>query len=173
MGWSFAYSPSYNKAALVADLRSPQRFGPGWELLRSSVVGNHHWYLAKRPDGKITIGLDLMAGGGRNEGWGSKAMGEECGPYYYDCPIGYLSQASDTDNATVIEWRLKVHAHHAKKTGRKAFAGQVVSYGGDTYTLIAPAGPRKGWTVDSSTGCRYRMNFKQLARATWVKTEVA
>lgn len=171
MGWSFACDPSHNKAACVAQLRSPNRFGLGWELLRSSVVGNHHWYLVKRPDGKTTIGLDLLAGGGRGAGWGYKAMGEECGPFYYDCPLGYLNQVSDTDNTRATEWRLKVREHHAKKTSHQARAGQVVSYGGDTYTLIAPAGPRKGWVVDSSTGCRYRMNAKQLARATWVNTE--
>lgn len=172
MGWTFAYSKSFGKADLVAELRSPQRFSEGWELLRSSVVGNHHWYLVRRPDGRTTIGLDLMASGGRNEGWGSKGMGEDCGPYYYDCPIGYLNQVSDTDNTNALAWRLKVRSHHAKKTGCKAFAGQVVSYSGDTYTLINPAGPRKGWVVESR-GYRYRMNAKQLARATWVNTEVA
>jgi len=173
MGWSFANSKSFDKTACVAELRSQRRFGEGWELLRSSVVGNHHWYLVKRPNGISAIGLDLMASGGRNEGWGYKSMGEECGPYYYDCPLSFLDAASATENAIANEWRLKVRAHHARKTSQKAFAGQVVSYGSDTYTLVAPAGPRKGWTVTNSSGCRYRMNVKQLAQATWVNTEVA
>jgi len=173
MGWSFACSPRHDKKACVAELTRPGRYSPGYTMLRHSVVGNHLWTLIKCPDGRTIIGLDLLAGGGKQGmGWGYKGMDEESGPYVYDCPLSFLDAASEP-RGHAVEWRLKVREHHARKTSHKAFAGQVVSYGADTYTLVAPAGPRRGWTVTSSAGFRFRMNFKQLARATWVNTEVA
>jgi len=171
MGWSFAYDTSHNKAACVAELRSPSRFGPQTKLLKACTVGNHHWYLAET-NGVTWIGLDLLQGGGKNMGWGYKSMDETCGPYCYDCPLSYLDAAPAPTTGYAGDWRLKVRAHQSNKKN-KAFAGQVISYGKDTYTLISPAGPRKGWIVHSSGGCRYRMNAKQLARATLVNTELA
>jgi hypothetical protein len=172
MGWSFAYVDIGRKAH-IAEIRSAKHFGPDFTPLRGSTVGNHIWQLVRQESANRTfITLDLIAKD-RAGGWGYKGMSEDMGPYYYDCPLSLIDAASEPINESAREWRLKVRAHHAKKTSHKCFAGQVVSYGGDTYTLIAPAGPRKGWVVDSSTGCRYRMNFKQLARATWVNTEVA
>lgn len=36
---------------------------------------------------------------------GFKVMGEECGPYYYNCPKKILKMLSPTDYKTAIEWR--------------------------------------------------------------------
>lgn len=171
MGWSFAYSPAYDKKACIAELRAPSRFGPQTKLLKACISGNHHWYLAET-NGVTWIGLDLLQGGGRTGGWGHKSMDESSGPYCYDCPLSYLDAAS-APVGHAAAWRESVRTYWADKKTKTLTPGLVVSYGGDTYTLIAPAGPRKGWTVDSSTGCRYRMNAKQLARATRVNTEVA
>lgn len=172
MGWSFACDTSHNKKACIAELRSPSRFGENTKLIRACTVGNHHWYLAET-NGTKWIGLDLLQGGGKTMGWGYKSLDETCGPYVYDCPLAYIDEATAPATGYAGEWRLKVRAHHARKTSSKAFAGQVVDYGKYRYTLISPAGPRKGWNVINQAGCRYRMNFKQLARATWVNTEVA
>jgi hypothetical protein len=165
MGWSFAYSLGYDKAACIRDLRSPTRFGPQTKLLQACTVGNHHWYLAET-EGVKWIGLDLLAGGGKESGWGHKSMDERSGPNYYDCPITYLDKASEP-LGYAIEWRKAVRQYHAnKRKSGKPQAGQVVKYGGYEYKLLRPAGPRKGWHVhEVTTGQQYRMNSKQLAKA--------
>jgi len=164
MGWLFAYSTGYKKKNLVEDLRKPSRFGENTQLLQSCVKGNNHWYLAKTGD-QIWIGLDLMQGGGRCQGWGYKDMDETCGPCQMDCPITYLDKASEP-TGYAIEWRRNVRALHAKrKVSAKPVSGMVVTYGGQTYTLVEPYRPRKGWLVTNALGDRCRMNAKQLARA--------
>lgn len=168
MGWTFACNAGYGKKDLVADLRNASRFGETTEMLRSSVVGNNHWYLARNRDtGNVWIGLDRMQGGGRESGWGHKSMSEGCGPCYYDCPLSMLEQASEP-TGYAIEWRQKVRAHHAQKAARPVLvAGLVVNYFKSSYRLIAPAGPRRGWScVDVATGMQYRISTSQLARAT-------
>lgn len=174
MGWSFAMSPSHDKKACVARLTAPGRYSPGYTALRHSVVGNHLWTLLECPDGRITIALDLMAGGGKQGmGWGYKGVDEESGPYVYDCPLSLLDAASEPVGYA-IEWRLRVRAWHAKKRSDKCFAGRVVDYGGHRYRLDNPAGPRKGWAATRlSDGLRFRINAKQLAHATTVNTEIA
>ena len=178
MGWLFSYDPGFGRKQLLEDLRSPRRFGEHIKLLQSSAVGNHHWYLAKttKPDGsEVTwIGLDLMQGGGRNQGWGYKDMSESMGPYYYDCPITYLDKASPAKGCA-IEWRAKVRSYHeAKKKRPKPVAGLVVEYGGHQYKLLGPhwSGARKGWNVVRvSDGCGFRMGARQLAQAKVVEEE--
>lgn len=167
MGWTFAYDTNYTKDKLVADLRKPERFGPDTTLLQSSIRGNNHWYLARNNIKGITwIGLDLLQGGGRTQGWGHKDMDETCGPCQLDCPISYLDKASEPVGYAT-EWRQQVREFHAKRSTRPIpTAGQVVTFGGHDYTLIRSAGPHKGWVVDNTAGSRYRLTAKQLANAT-------
>lgn len=167
MGWLFKCDPHYGKKELVADLRKPSRFSEGYTLVKASTVGNHHWYLLKSADGNHIIGLDLLQGGGRNQGWGYKDMDESCGPCYYDCPISYLDYPAEP-KGYAVGFREKVRAHHAKKTARPAYAeGQVWQvWSGRQYRLDKPLG-RRGWrVVEEATGCVYRMPFKHLAAAT-------
>jgi hypothetical protein len=165
MGWTFAYSTSYDKKALIADLRRADRWAPGTELLKACTVGNRHWYLA-RTAGVTWIGLDLLAGGGRESGWGSKAMDETVGPNYYDCPISYLDLAS-APTGYAVAWREAVRKQHAaKRATHKPAAGLVVKYAGVSYTLVRPNAPRMGWTVRLTDGlAEYRMKSKQLSAA--------
>ena len=94
-------------------------------------------------------------------------MSEQSGPYYYDCPLSLLDKASEANTENAIEWRAKVRQHHAAKAQKKQaiVAGTVVQYGAHQYTLVRPAGPRKGWIADRvSDGCRFRMNARQLSQ---------
>jgi hypothetical protein len=166
MGWSFACSPRHGKKELVQQLRDQTRFSPGYKMLKSQVVGNHFWYLMETPDGRTTIGLDLMAGGGhQGMGWGYKGIHEEMGPCEHDCPLSYLEQASEPVGYA-IEWRQEVRAYHAKRKAAKPHAGLVVEYCGNRYMLVSSAGPRKGWRVIGADGATYRMRAKQIANST-------
>jgi hypothetical protein len=166
MGWSFACDPRFNKKALVAQLRSPGYLSPGYEMLKSSVVGNNFWYLYRQPDGQIYIGLTLMKGGGRNYGWGEKGIGESWGPSEVNCPLAYLDEASAAPNSFATEWREKVRQYHADKKSRPAYAeGQIwEAYSGRQYRLVWNYPNRRGWEVkDMTDGYVYRAGFKFLA----------
>lgn len=168
MGWLYQDDASFDRRALLAHLRSPHRLGSGVELIRSSAVGNHHWYVYRVHDtGRIGIGLDLMKPGGRDCGWGYKSLDESAGPYYYDCPLGYLEVAPEPTSPHAAEWRRKVRQHHSMKAARpKPAAGMVVRIGNCTLRLTDPAGPRRGWNaVDVHCATRYRVPAAMLAKA--------
>jgi hypothetical protein len=167
MGWT--YSQSWrSKEELVRYLKSPDRNGEHYQMIASTVRGNHHWYVARyQKDGQdITfIGLDLMQSG-REDGWGYKPMDESVGPYYYDCPLKFLDMVSEpVGNAA--EWRAKVREQHRKKAEKpKLIAGMIVSFGGYSYRLNHPYAPRKGWAVTRiNDGQPFRMPAAYLNRA--------
>jgi len=168
MGWTFAYSKSYGRKELIESLRSPTRHGPQTRILRACAIGNHHWYLAQTGD-EIWIGLDLMAGGGRNSGWGHKSMTETCGPYYFDCPLSYLDAAS-APTGHAVEWRQKVREYWSARKARPTPAtGLAVSYNNVDYILVRKLDKGLGWEAARVTdGHHFRIKAKQLARATFV-----
>lgn len=173
MGWLFMCDPGVGRKQLVERLRRPDRFGENAKLLQACTVGNHHWYLVQTGD-KVRIGLDLMQGGGRNQGWGYKDMDESCGPCQYDVPISYLAKASPATGYAVA-WRDEVLKRHAERKAKsEPVKGMIVEYGGHRYELWNPAGPRKGWNVvREPDGAWFRMSAYQLAKAKEVKPAAA
>lgn len=175
MGWSFSMNRSEDRAALIQRFRRPGGLlGTGYTMLQSSAVGNNFWYLYRCPDGRVTIGLSLMAGGGhQGMGWGHKDISEDMGPSEVNCPISYLSKADPAPlDSYASNWREKVRAHHAaRKERQKWAAGVVVAYGGNRYTLkeVNWRGARHGWDVIGDDGFNYRMRAGQLSKAKVVK----
>lgn len=167
MGWSFACDPSFDKKAQIERFRTGKFFAEGYTLLESRVVGNRFWYLLQEPDGKKTLGVLLMAGGGRGMGWGYKCVSESMGPCEKDCPLALLKLADEPPNDYAKEWRTEVLEFHARKScKRKPVAGLVVKSGDREYELIEAWGPRRGWKVrDVTYGGYYRMPAAQLSRA--------
>ena len=173
MGWLFACNRNHDRQACIEELRRPSRYGEGQRLLKSTVVGNHHWYVAEIiATGERYIGLDLMQSGYPQHGWGYKDMTESCGPCYYDCPLGFLDLVPNVPEPYGAEWREKVRQHHAKRADKRRNPpkpGDLVSYGGTTYTLVQNLG-RRGWSVAAPGGNPHwhtmRMTSRQLAQAT-------
>lgn len=177
MGWLF--SPRWgSRQELLNYLRSKDRWGDGYEIVKAQAVGNNHWYVGKRlSDGLLFIGLDLMRGSrDRYEGWGYKDLDERMGPCETNCPVSYLNIVPDP-GGYATEWREKVRRNAATKASKKAALkpGAVVNYGGVNYELLGKADSffsnrRRGWRVLSKeNGFEYRMSFRQLARATLIK----
>lgn len=166
MGWLF--SPRWaTRADLVQHLRRPERFGDRLQLVRACVTGSRHWYLVRElATGQHWIGLDLMQSG-RADGWGYKDMDESAGPNACDCPLAYLDAPHAERDGYAAQWRERVRAYHADRQARPALApGLLVRFGGRDYSLIEPAGARKGWRVRATdTGDTYRMPAAYLARA--------
>ena len=157
---------------MLTYLRRSTRLVDHWEVLKSTAVGNNHWYLYRNKEtGRVSIGLDLMAGGGK-DGWGYKDLSEDYGPGQVNCPLSYLDQASEAVGYA-IEWRQKVRAFHARRAERPALAaGLRVIYGEAEFKLLKSAGPRRGWNVERiSDGRQFRMKAVQLARSQVVTRE--
>ena len=76
-------------------------------ILRHTCVGNHLWTVVARPAGAI-IGLDLLAFGGADHGWGHKGLCESMHPSFYTCPLAYLDLAP----VACEEWRDGVRRYH-------------------------------------------------------------
>ena len=167
MGWTFS-ERWRTRSDMVAYLRSPGFYSPGYERLQSTTVGNHHWSLLKRPDGTIMISLELMQGSKPGyPGWGYKGISEDMGPNEVDCPLHFLDKASPPTCEYARAWREDVRAYHAKKKSRPPLEpGRVVALAGHEYRLTRPIGPRRGWYVERvSDGARFRMNPRYLAQS--------
>jgi hypothetical protein len=178
MGWLYPHS-TYTRELLIEHLRRPERFGDRAKLLAATAVGNQHWYLYEDLDtGRIIIGLDKMAGGGRSRtpGWGYKDMSEFDGPYEHSCPLHYLKKASAPEPGShAAAWRERVRQYHAERSARpKPVSGALVEYGRHSYCLEKPAAARRGWFVArTSDGVRFRMSARQLASAKFVSVNTA
>ena len=159
---------------MLTYLRRSTRLVDHWEVLKSTAIGNNHWYLYRNKEtGWVSIGLDLMAGGGK-DGWGYKDLSEDYGPGQVNCPLSYLDQASEAVGYA-IEWRQKVRAFQARRAGRPTLAaGLHIIYGEAEFKLLKSAGPRRGWNVERiSDGRQFRMKAVQLARSQVVMQEAA
>lgn len=141
MGWLFGWD---SKKELIEHLERESAFCEGYTALKHSTVGNNHWSLVKKSDGKIMIFLELMSGS--NNEWGYKSLSEDCGPVAVNCPISFIKAASETDSKYANEWRAKVLKEHAAKKNRPNYLrGQIWKVFEKEYELMYEAGKRKGW----------------------------
>ncbi len=171
MGWTFCWEMR-SRQAMLTYLRRSTRLVDHGEVLRSTAVGNNHWYLYRNKEtGRVSIGLDLMAGGAK-DGWGYKDLSEDYGPGQVNCPLSYLDQASEAVGYAV-EWRQKVREFHAKRAERPTLAvGLRLIYADVEFRLLKSAGLRLGWNVVRiSDGRQFRMKAVQLARSQVVTPE--
>ena len=171
MGWTYCWDMR-SRQAMLTYLRRSTRLVDHWEVLKSTAVGNNHWYLYRNKEtGRVSIGLDLMAGGGK-DGWGYKDLSEDYGPGQVNCPLSYLDQASEAVGYAV-EWRQKVREFHAKRAERPTLAvGLRVIYADVEFKPLKSAEPRLGWNVVRiSDGRQFRMKAAQLARSQVVTPE--
>lgn len=169
MGWLFS-DRWESRQELLDYLRSKERWGDDFEIVRSQAVGNNHWYVAKRTDGVVFIGLDLMSG--RKREWGYKDLEESMGPREVNCPVGYLDLAPDP-GGYATEWRVKVREYAAEQKAKKALGpGSIVLYGNDKYTLLEKSYRRGSWRVRSAnSGYTYVMSARQLSQSKVVRQE--
>lgn len=174
MGWSFSCNPNHGRKEEIAKVTSASHFSPGYVPLEHRVVGSRVWTLLEH-EGRRFIALDLIKGGGRGYGWGSKGLSEDMGPHYYDCPLSLLNKTSEPANEYAAKWREKVRSFHAERKARSAAkasleTGSLVRYGGHEYRLHSPAGPRRGWNVvRCGDGASFRMRANQVAQAEVVR----
>lgn len=102
MGWLF-YAKT--RSTLIADLveHNPR-------IKRHCLRGNVLWAVVQEGDGRKWIACTLLSNGGRS-GWGYKELDESCHPFYYSCPMSYLTMVP----VACQEWRDAVIAYHNKQ----------------------------------------------------------
>ena len=119
MGWYFSRQ---TREQLIHELIRPQESERARsEILAHALRGNVLWSVARvtakqagvldLAEGESTtfIRCDLLEGAGGE--WGHKPLDEAAHPYYYSCPLRYLSMAP----VKSPEWREGVHAYHANR----------------------------------------------------------
>ncbi|WP_323016437.1 hypothetical protein [Castellaniella sp.] len=174
MGWM--YSPSWRtKQELVAHLAENR--GGKCTVIKHSTVGNHWWAVFEwKETGRRFIVLCLLSSG-REDGWGYKDMDESMGPFYYDCPLGFLKIAGEPANNNAKLWREKVIEYHANKArirAAKPSVGDVLEVYGVEYRLTTNVG-RRGWNarrVSDGVG-PYRLTCAQVNQAVATKLALA
>lgn len=187
MGWTeFRDFPELSRAEIIRRELSqaptadnPRAWGFEYIAERGTVVYAIGWSDAPdRP--RQYFGLVCLTSRHRSEYFGRafsyKDMTEDMGPNYYDAPAKMLDMldalAPNPPGQYAAGWRQACRDRIAAKRSRTQWqTGDRVEYGRTAYRLDRPAGPRKGWHVtDEATGCTYRMNARQLAKARKLET---
>jgi hypothetical protein len=124
MGWTFFtdYTPHATRADIIrrefeqrATDKNPHAFGFEQITTRGAVVYAIMW--RDSPDQpRAYFGMVFLTQRKGGE-FGYKDMGEECGPHYYDAPLGMIDKLDQLAPATgyAAGWRESVRQHHARK----------------------------------------------------------
>jgi len=117
----------FPKGATKDNVISEIRFDLRKSLIESTVVGNILWglveLLSDNPNAgkKLIICYKLVNSKG---GWGYKPMDETMGPNFYDCPMTFLSNASEPLNEYSKKWRAEVRKHYIEKCDKMSRHGE-------------------------------------------------
>lgn len=169
MGWTFSNDPSFRRADLIKQLKSPGQWHP-CKLLKSRAIGNNFWALVEGSSGVRFVCLVLMKGGGKDSGWGHKDIDESMGPLEVNCPISYLDGLPEPINSPSKEWRERVRAYHAKAMAQSKLAeGDVVEYAGRRFQLASRMS-RGYWRVYEGSAV-YRLSPRQIRHSIVIPKE--
>jgi len=123
---------------------------------------------------KTHFGIVFKTSRHKTKHWGMtefciKEITEDMGPVQRNAPkkmLDMLDQLAPNPEGYAAEWRKECRDNLTAKANRtKPKAGQRVIYGEEEYTLITPAGKRRGWQVRHSSGAIYRMNARQVSQS--------
>ena len=116
------FSPK-SRSELIAELIEPQETErASVKVIAHTLRGNVLWSVVEMtakvegvhrdllPGQSLrTIRCDLLQRSGNQ--WGYKSLDESMHPYYYSCPLSYLSLAPEQS----VDWRAGVRAYHARR----------------------------------------------------------
>jgi hypothetical protein len=126
MGWLFTQGTT--KSDIINDLIATEENDTRrWETIAHSVRGNVLWsvieitYKQDQPlPAKRFIACYLLKSD-KGYGWGYKDMDESMHPFYYSCPLKYLSMVPQA----CAEWREGVRNYHRQRN-RKVKIGEKI-----------------------------------------------
>ncbi|ECF1703686.1 hypothetical protein ACV3J8_14670 [Salmonella enterica] len=121
MGWLFSH---ISRAELIRELTRPEENKlTHRETLKYTLRGNVLWSVVRFTAISDTIALkagqstamiccDLLQRSG--DSWGYKSLSEDDSPFYYSCPLSYLSLAP----VSSASWRESVRVYHDNRKRR-------------------------------------------------------
>jgi hypothetical protein len=135
MGWTSFTIDKTDKTSDIVKKELTQLGGPNktaFEIIDSAMVGSTFYGIQRvtRPDGStIHFGIVVLTTRKKIDNLSNdiafsyKDMSEDCGPYYYECPIRILDKLDllDTEpNGPARAWRAKCRSQHAIKAAKRA-----------------------------------------------------
>lgn len=116
MGWDFADHWTC-KADVISEVTDPHRWGRPSKVLAIKNVRAGAWVVweIEKPDGTADRFIECILVERKRGSYGYKTMDEGMHPYYYDCPIKFLTLAPVASEA----WRAEVRAHAYAKSMSK------------------------------------------------------
>lgn len=156
MGWLYGH---HTRKSLINHLVQ----GNGLITHKHCLRGNNLWAVQEWSGNKF-IALYLLRGKDGEYGWGYKDIDESQGPYYCNCPLGYLDLVDEPINENSAEWRDAVRRYHAAQAAKRV--GCVIKYGDWHYRLREQPHSKKGhWVIRLKDQALFIMKAAQLKRA--------
>jgi hypothetical protein len=184
MGWTFFQdNPAETRESIIrrefqstATTDNPFSWGFDSMAVRGSTVYAIMYREHAHTMTRDYFGTVILTQRKRGE-FGYKDISEDCGPYYYEAPVGMikrLDQIAPVDPASnAAGWRARCRAAHADKKRRAKIQwapGMRVQFTptGRVFEILADAGPRRGFFVrvaDRSDLQQYRATARSFAHA--------
>jgi hypothetical protein len=168
MGWTFGFCGS--KKSVIEKILSDS--GASWRFLRHKTIGKNLWLLAENVQSGVRH-IEVAVLDKEDKSWGYKIISENAGPYYYDCPLSFLNEASPPRSEAAKEWRaLCLQWAKEQEAIKQAIrGGTVFELFGRTYTLVEMISPKKGWVAQDATGKKWHITNINLKKIKLIKKE--
>lgn len=116
MGWDFTQNSSKK------DIINEIKYDFKTTLIKYQVKNNIMWMIIKNTNTNDKyIACALLSYNKTINGWGYKLLDESMHPFYYDCPLEYLNETTQTNQ----EWRKKVIAYYEHKQQLKNYLNNI------------------------------------------------
>lgn len=158
MGWDFIQG--WTKRQLIADLTK--------NAVAHATTASGLWVVhattgpVQAPAGEVPAGtnfITLYLLDCDKKAAGYKAISEDMGPYYFDCPLKLLNLTTTAINQSSEEWRAKVRAYHESKAVAWA-PGAAVEVHGKPYTLVEKRA--RSWVIRDPSGRVFKTGVANL-----------
>ena len=153
--YSFVQNQSF-KDYIADELRNCR------DVVKYSIVGNCAYILYGRESGQLGIEVWKLE---RWEGCpGHKPMGEEMGPFYYDCPKHILDSAGEPPNEDARQWRQECRAKRERVNQvRRLRVGDIIETDGNGVYTVRHYRDRRG-RAKKAYYCHTRRTLYRLPR---------
>lgn len=193
MGWTFfADNPAETRESIIrrefettASGEHAYSWGFDSMAVRGSTVYAIMWREHSTTKNRVYFGTVILTQRKRGQ-FGYKDMSEDCGPYYYDAPVGMIKRlnllAPVDPGSNAAGWRVRCLQHaderKAKRREVRSFKpGDRVKFSpnGQIFELLEKLGPRRGFLVRVAgrPDCsKYTASARQMSKAQLFNQEV-
>jgi hypothetical protein len=159
MGWTSCQNWQ-NKKQIVNELMNDYQRS-GFKILGQKTTNEGLWLVVQKENVKPFISFDLIK---KEKGqFFVKSLSEDCGPFYYSCPIKFFELAPEAVSKSALEWREKVKKINEKKAIQLTEGMEFFLYGNKyKVTSIYNLGKGKNYIIQDENDRRYRLKRTQI-----------